>query len=148
MLVKRKAGFGVGAIVKSVVYLFRDSLIISNSQNGPILIASVLCPCRDCCGAETVNNSPISLIYHMYYFWHFFLFGFGFDACYDRGITFRLKCFLNYGDDVSLINPKSSGKRAISFHGFGCVPEPWEFPSGSSFIFIFLQHSRDMKLPC
>ena len=28
------------------------------------------------------------------------------DACYDRGSTFRLKCFLN--DGTGLLNPKSS----------------------------------------
>ena len=48
-----------------------------------------------------------------------------------RGIPFRLRCFLNDGAPYHNIVENSP----FVLHGSRCVPGPWAFSSGSSFIF-------------
>ena len=57
------------------------------------------------------------------------------DACYDRGITFRLKSFLKDGSSIQ------NRRKLVTFlHDSRCVPRPWYFSSGMCGGFIFFQH--------
>ena len=65
-----------------------------------------------------------------------------------RYTSFWLKHFLN---DEALLHPKSPGKGHFLLHASRCTPifsRPWDFSSGSSFIFPQISFfGRGLKLP-